>query len=193
MKSDTTKRQRPPSGRFIVRVYPELHASLRDAARAAGISLNRYCARKLSAPAPTLDGDAAAIVRRGRAILDDSLLGIVAFGSWTRGDESPSSDLDFLLVADDRVRISRDLYREWEAEPPLSWHGHRVSPHFAHMRPSCDPVSGFWAEVALDGLVVLDPEWFVSRYLVTLRRRISDGEIVRRVVGGRAYWVREGA
>lgn len=132
-------------------------------------------------------------MRRARGILGDSLLGIVAFGSWTRGDESPSSDLDILLVADDGVPISRDLYREWDAEPPLSWHGRPGSPHFAHMRSGCDPVSGFWAEVALDGLVVFDPEWVVSRYLVTLRRRISDGEIERRVAGGRAYWVRERA
>lgn len=193
MKSDTTRRQRPPSGRFIVRVDPELHASLRDAARAAGTSLNRHCVRKLSAPPPTLDEEAVAMVRRARGILEDSLLGIVAFGSWMRGDESPSSDLDVLLVADDGLAITRDLYRRWEADPPLSWHGHPVSPHFAHMRSGCDPVSGFWAEVALDGLVVFDPEWVVSRYLVTLRRRISDGEIERRVAGGRAYWVRERA
>lgn len=192
MKSDTTRAQRPPSGRFIVRVAPELHASLRDAARAADTSLNRHCARKLSAPPPTLDEEAVAIVRRARAILGDSLLGVVAFGSWTRGDESPSSDLDVLLVADDGVAISRDLYNKWDAEPSLSWHGHPVSPHFVHMRPDCDPVSGFWAEVALAGLVVFDPDWVVSRYLVTLRRRISDGEIERRVVGGRAYWVRDG-
>ncbi len=193
MKSDTTRAQRPPSGRFIVRVDPGLHASLRDAARDAGTSLNRYCARKLAAPASTLDGEAVAIVQRGSTILGDSLLGIVAFGSWTRGDESPSSDLDVLLVADDSFAITRDLYRKWDTEPPLSWHGHPVSPHFVHMRPGCDPASGFWAEVALDGLVVFDPEWVVSRYLVTLRRRISDGEIERRVAGGRVYWVRVGA
>ncbi|MDE2763430.1 MAG: toxin-antitoxin system HicB family antitoxin [Gemmatimonadota bacterium] len=193
MTRDTTRVRRPPSGRFIVRVDPELHASLRDAARAAGTSLNRHCARKLAAPAPTLDEEAVAIVRRAGAILGDSFLGIVAFGSWTRGEESPSSDLDVLVVADDGFAITRGLYRKWDAEPPLSWHGHPVSPHFAHMRPGHDPVSGFWAEVALDGLIVFDPEWVVSRYLVTLRRRISDGEIERRVVGGRAYWVREGA
>ena len=193
MKGDTTRAQRPPSGRFIVRVDPKLHATLRDAARAAGTSLNRYCVRKLAAPAPTLDEGAVAIVKRARAVLGESLLGIVAFGSWTRGDESPSSDLDILLVADDGVPISRDLYRKWDAEPRLSWHGHRVSPHFAHMRPGYDPISGFWAEIALDGLVVFDPEWVVSRYLVTLRRRISAGEIGRRVAGGRAYWVRERA
>lgn len=192
MKSDTTRDQRPASGRFIVRVAPELHASLRDAARVAGTSLNRHCARKLSAPSPVLDEEAAAIVHRARAILGDTLLGIVAFGSWSRGDESSSSDLDILLVADDRVAISRDLYRAWDAEPGLRWQGHPVSPHFANMRPDRDPVSGFWAEVALDGVVVFDPEWIVSRYLVALRRRISAGEIEQRVAGGQAYWVRGG-
>ncbi len=190
MKNDTTHRRRPASGRFVLRLDPALHASLREAAQAAGASLNRYCASKLASPAPVLDPEAAAIVHRARAILGDSLLGVVAFGSWTRGDESSSSDLDILLVAGDRVRISRDLYRKWDAEPGLSWHGHPVSPHFVHLRPDSEPVSGFWAEVALDGLVVFDPEWVVSRHLVALRRRISAGEIEQRVAGGRAYWIR---
>ena len=190
MKNDTTHRRLPPSGRFVLRLDPTLHASLREAARAAGTSLNRYCAGKLASPAPVLDPEAAAIVHRARAILGDSLLGVVAFGSWTRGDESSSSDLDILLVAGERVRISRDLYREWDAEPGLSWHGHPVSPHFVQLRPDSEPVSGFWAEVALDGLVVFDPEWVVSRQLVALRRRISAGEIEQRVAGGRAYWIR---
>lgn len=192
MKSDTIHRQRPASGRFIVRIDPELHAALRDAARAAGTSLNRHCARKLSAPSPTLGQEAAAVVHRARAILGGSLLGVVAFGSWTRSEESPASDLDILLAASDRVRISRDLYRAWDAEPALSWHGHPVSPHFAHLRPGLESVSGFWAEVALDGVVVFDPEWIVSRHLVALRRRISAGQTRQRTAGGRAYWVRGG-
>ena len=195
MESDTIPKSSPraASGRFVLRIDPALHASLRDAARAVDTSLNRYCAGKLASPAPILDHEATAIVHRARAILGESLLGVVAFGSWTRGDESPSSDLDILLVADDRVSVSRDLYRNWDAEPGLSWHGHPVSPHFAHLRPDFEPVSGFWAEVALDGLVVFDPEWVVSRHLVALRRRISEGEIEQRVAGGRAYWVRGGS
>ena len=192
MKNDTTHRRHPASGRFVLRLDPTLHASLRETARTSGTSLNRYCASKLASPAPVLGQEATAIVHRARAILGDSLLGVVAFGSWTRGDESPSSDLDILLVAHDRVRISRGLYRKWDAEPGLSWHGHPVSPHFAHLRPDFEPVSGFWAEVALDGVVVFDPEWVVSRHLVALRRRISAGEIEQRVAGGRAYWVQSG-
>ena len=193
MRTDTTRRQRPASGRFVLRLDPALHASLREVARAAGTSLNRYCASKLSSSAPVLDHEAAAIVHRARAILGESLLGVVAFGSWTRGAESPSSDLDILLAAGERVSVSRDLYRNWDAEPGLSWHGHPVSPHFARLRPEFEPVSGFWAEVALDGLVVFDPEWVVSRHLVALRRRISAGEIKQRVAGRRSYWVRGGS
>ncbi len=49
MNGDTTRAQRPPSGRFIVRVDPELHASLRDAARVAGTSMNRHRCRHITA------------------------------------------------------------------------------------------------------------------------------------------------
>jgi len=38
-------------GRFLLRISPGLHAALREAATAQGLSLNDYCARKLAAPA----------------------------------------------------------------------------------------------------------------------------------------------
>ena len=51
--------------------------------------------------------------------------------------------------------------------------------------------SGFWAEVALDGLVLFERELVVSRRLAAVRRRVLRGELFRRVAGGHPYWVNE--
>ena len=48
--------------------------------------------------------------------------------------------------------------------------------------------SGLWAEVALDGLVLLEREWSLSEHLARVRRAIAAGRLVRRVVHGQPYW-----
>lgn len=189
--SDTTRDARPASGRFVVRIDPALHASLRQAARTAGTSLNHHCVRKLASPRAPLDSTAAAVVGRATTILKDSLLGVVAFGSWARRDESSTSDMDVLLITGDNVAISRSLYRQWDAGPDLDWDGHEVSPHFASLPSENERVSGLWAEVAVDGLILFERALLVSRRLASIRRRMLDGKISLRVAGGQRYWVHE--
>lgn len=191
MSHDTTHPGRHASGRFVLRIDPALHASLRGDARAAGTSLNRYCARKLAWPGTGVDPAGAAVVRRAASMLGDSLLGVVVFGSWARAEASMESDLDVLLIADDRVAISRDLYRQWDDEPALERGRHRIDPHFVHLVPGQGEVSGLWAEVALDGIVLFERHFIVSRRLASVRRRIVEGTISLRVAHGQPYWVRE--
>jgi len=188
---DTNRNRSLPSGRFNLRIEPELHASLREAARTADTSLNEFCARKLASPGGPMDPAAGAIVYRATSVLGDSLVGVVAFGSWARGDDSPASDLDVLMVADGRITITRELYRRWDDGPGLSWDGHEVTPHFVHLPSESEGVSGLWAEVALDGLVLFERELAVSRYLADVRRRILHGELSYRGAGGQPYWVHE--
>lgn len=192
MMNDTTRRQRPASGQFVLRIDPGLHASLREAASASNVSLNRYCARRLAAPGTWPDPAAPAVVRRSASILGDSLLGVVAFGSRMRGDHTPASDVDVLAVVEDRTAISRDLYRRWDAEPSLTWDGHRVEPHFVHLPPESETPSGLWAEVALDGVVLFERALAVSERLAAIRRQILAGRVSRRVARGQSYWVRAG-
>lgn len=188
LREPTASGESRPSGRFVLRIDPDLHALLREAARAAGTSLNDYCSRKLAAPIGPMDPGAVAVVERASSVLGRSLLGVVAFGSWARGEAAASSDLDVLLIADDRVPIVRALYRSWDDGPALRWDGHEVTPHFVHF-PSKTIVSGLWAEVAMDGLVLFERELVVSRQLASVRRRILRGEISFRVAGGQRYWV----
>ena len=192
MQCDTIARESDPSGRFVLRIDPGLHGALRAAARAASMSLNEYCARKLASPGTGPDPEASALVERAARILGEALVGVVAFGSWVRGEGRTASDFDVLLIAEDIVPITRRLYRRWDREPPLHWRGHEVEPHFVHLPPEGAVPSGTWAEVATDGLVLYERGWAVSERLAGFRRMISAGRISRRLLHGQPYWVRAG-
>ena len=168
---------------------PALHAALDGAARASGLSLNAYCVRQLAVAglgAPG-DEDAGALVTRARAVAGDALSAVLLHGSWVRGEATPASDVDALIVVDFRLPLSRELYREWDARP-ITWRGRRLDPHFLHPATEEGQFSGLWAEVALDGIVLFERDWKVSAHLAKIRRAIAAGRLVRRVVHGQPYW-----
>ncbi|MCY3700296.1 MAG: toxin-antitoxin system HicB family antitoxin [Gemmatimonadetes bacterium] len=191
MSYDTTGKS-DPSGRFVLRIDPGLHGALRTAARAASLSLNEYCARKLASPGAAPDPEASALIERAARLLGESLIGVVAFGSWVRGESGAASDFDVLLIAEERLPITRELYGRWDREPVLHWRGHEVEPHFVHLPPEGAVPSGTWAEAATDGRVLHERGWSVSERLADIRRMISAGRISRRLLHGQPYWVRAG-
>lgn len=177
-----------PSGRFVLRIEPGLHAALREAAAASNVSLNEYCERKLALPIGSSSGlsPAHALVERAASWLGDELVGVVAFGSWARGEAGPASDVDVLVVVDAKRRVTRALYREWD-EAPLSWHEHPVEPHFVHL-PGSANVGTLWAEAAIDGIVLFERALEVSRALANIRRQVALGKLVRKLLHGQPYW-----
>jgi len=185
------KRNTRASGRFVLRLDPGLHASLRRAAREAGISLNDYCARKLTAPSANLGSfpDAGAAVEKAACIAGERLVGVVVYGSWSRGTLLASSGVDLLIVVDSELALTRQLYRLWDAAP-LEWNGHTVEPHFVHLPGSDETVGGLWAEVALDGIVLFESGAQLSSRLVQVRHDIAEGRMVRKTVHGQPYWTK---
>lgn len=177
-----------PSGRFLLRIDPELHALLRDEAEASGLSLNEYCARRLAAPGLAVGGPAVAAVQRAVAVTEGHLRGLLVFGSWARNELVEDSDVDLLVVADPDLKVERSLYRRWDASP-VRWLGRRVEPHLVHLPGPDDRVTGLWAEAAIDGVVLFDPDFSVSRHLVQVRKRILAGTLIRREIHGHPYWV----
>lgn len=186
--SDTIKRRNDPSGRFLLRIEPGFHAALRGAAREAGVSLNEYCVRKLSLPAGSPGSPASDAVLRSAALFGDGLVGILAFGSWARSQETAASDVDLMVILQDDVEIGRRLYRAWD-EVPLYWDGHAVEPVFVHLPVAAERISGIWAEVAIDGIVLFERGLEVSRRLVRVREDILAGRLRRQRVHGQSYWV----
>jgi predicted nucleotidyltransferase len=186
MENDTKAQQ--TSGRFLLRIQPELHLALRAAAREAEMSLNEYCARKLAAPETGPADEGGEAVKRALAAHREDLIGVVLFGSWARGRTTSSSDVDLLLVVEERVAIGRNAYRAWD-EAPMSWAGRPVGVHLVHLPPAGSRVSGLWAEVAVDGVVLFERELRVSRRLVEVREELAAGRLVRRRVHGQPYWI----
>ena len=178
----------PKSGRFVLRMPPVLHAALQGAARETGLSLNAYCVRRLAAAGCGVvrDPDVTSLLSRARAVAGDALSALVLHGSWVRGEATPLSDVDALIVVEESVALSRALYRAWDARP-VTWRGRRVDPHFVHMAAD-GTFSGLWTEAALDGLVLFEREWKLSAYLAEVRHAIAAGRLVRRVVHGQPYW-----
>jgi len=176
-----------PSGRFLLRLSPQLHAGLRDSAAEAGLSLNEFCVRKLSGPG--IDGGPGeAAVGWALDRLGSALVGVVAYGSWARGELADGSDLDLLMVVSDGVALTRDVYREWDSAM-LELEGRPVELHFARQPDLGARLSSFWAEVAVDGVVLFERGHDLSKRLAEIRRRIVDERWVRRRVHGQPYWV----
>jgi len=165
---------------------PALHAALDGAARAADLSLNEYCVRRL-ASAGCRNPEAAVFVARAAAVVADQLRAVMLHGSMVRGEATARSDIDLLVVVDRGLRLDRDLYRAWDAVDPVSTGERPVDPHFVHL-PEDTGLSGLWAEVAIAGEVLFDLDGETSAHLVRARRAIAEGSLCRRVVHGQPYW-----
>jgi hypothetical protein len=172
-----------PSGRFLLRVPPALHGRLRREARAAGTSLNEWCAHRLAG-----GGAAPDLVAHATAVLGSDLVGLVLHGSWARGEAGSASDVDVLVVVDSGRRLTRGLYREWDGEPQVL-DGRVVDAHFVHL-PGADGGGTAWSEAALDGIVVLDRGHEIARALSRVRRGLVAGTLLRRTVHGQPYTVK---
>ena len=180
----TSKR---PSGRFVLRVPPPLHEALTAAARARGISLNEHCVRSLARAQVEAGSGLTEAAARALEQLGSDLVAVAVFGSWARGEAGPSSDVDLLIVVAPDVEITRSLYLPWD-DGDLTLDGHRVEPHYVRMRAPDEAITGLWAEIALDGAIVYDPDLTLSRELSRIRRAILGGDLVRRSAGGRSWW-----
>lgn len=195
MKSHSARKN--ASGRFVLRLDPSLHARLRRNAHVAAISLNELCSRKLASPdfrigtAPAVDLEGA--VSRAQSICGDSLIGVVVFGSWARGEAADGSDLDLLIVIEEQLALSRGLYRTWDHSEAVSAGTSTdisMEPQFVHLPGPEETVAGLWAEVAIDGIVIFERNLRISRRLIRVRQDIAAGRIERRSLHGQAYWVR---
>lgn len=177
-----------PSGRFVLRISPQLHATLRGAAKESGLSLNDYCARLLASGVGLAEASLGELSRRAIDQFGGALVGIVAFGSWARGEATEESDVDLLIVVDASVPLTRSLYRAWD-DAPVRWQDRRVEVHIAHLPGLSKPRAGLWAEVASDGVVLFDPDHRLARRLNGVRKQIVEGALERREVHGQPYWV----
>jgi Nucleotidyltransferase domain/HicB family len=189
------------SGKFVVRIPPELHGALKQESLARGVSLNELCQEKLaSSGTVALRSEALWMdqtlqkLKATAAKLGLSVLGVILFGSFARGEESENSDLDLLVVLSSNDPIDRQLYLKWDGSfREFSQHdSHEVSVHFVHLPEWIKESGSLWLECAMDGKVLDEsnpPQ--LSKRLYQLRDLISQGFWKRKYAHGHPYWIKE--
>jgi predicted nucleotidyltransferase len=177
---------RPPSGRFVLRLPVKLHDARRRAS--AMISSTSCVCAPSGVPAgrPAAGEPGPLWLRAARRALGGELLGAVLFGSEARGEARTGSDIDLLLVAGPSVPLTRRLYALWDEKLGEDRH----SPHFVHLPSSTADAGSLWLEAAVDGTVLYDREGRVGRFLGRLRRAIAAGRLTRKTAYGHPYWVK---
>ena len=193
-----------PSGKFVSRLAPGLHAALRRAASGRGLSLNRYCVELLKQGLQDLqtasDVDErvgsrivpAAVLNQVRKTYSQALEGIILFGSAARDRLWESSDIDLLIVLRQDRAIEREIYRVWDDKVAGQFQllSHKIAPQFVALPSEVAQAGGIWLEAALEGVVLVDPELRLSRLLRLLRQEVLAGRAVRKLAHGQPYWVR---
>jgi predicted nucleotidyltransferase len=188
MSKDISSALPHASSSFLLRMDPRLHSDVRARAAQADLSMNEYCVRSLAGAPFVPEPDLLRVIRGVHAAAGGRLLGILAYGSWARGEAASASDIDLLAVVERDLPITRALYRPLD-DSRLTWEGYEVSVHFVHLPEDGARITGTWAEAATDGLILFDPALHLGRVLAAVRRRIVAGELRRRTVHGQPYWM----
>ncbi len=177
------------SGKFVLRVPAKLHAKAARAAACKGISLNQVCTEAIDRglqPVPATE-----LIQKIRDVWKDDCLGVVLFGSVARGEETEESDVDLLIVLKKSTPLKRELYRIWEREVKLVPGPNEVNPHFVHMPESGLADTGsIWFESAIEGIVLFEKDYLVSRFLSQIRKWILDGKVKHSFASGQRYWIK---
>ena len=120
----------------------------------------------------------AAAVTAWEALFGPRLRSLVLFGSVARGDSTPDSDIDVLVVADGFPRSQaarrQPLLAAWSRErvrrglPDVEWNLVTKSPEEAlHHSP-------LYLDMVADGVLLLDRDGFFQAVLDTLRDRMRE-------------------
>jgi hypothetical protein len=169
-----------PSGKFVLRTGVRLHEQLKELAQQEGVSLNQICIERLTQSAPK---SPMQIFTQ----LPFQPLGLLRYGSVSRGEATAVSDIDWLLLVPVETTIDRALYDVIDQQRlPLK----KISLHLAHLPQEDQDYSNFWLELAIDAEVLWDQNGAIHLSLISVRRAIAAGRYQRFLTHGQPYWVR---
>lgn len=181
------------SGKFVLRLPSHLHKTLALKAKRQGVSLNTVCVSILSGEKAEKE-DSVIFKAFGNVLPDvkkhfgNHLLGIVAFGSQVTHEATETSDIDFLLILDETVEITRSLYRWWDEGIKFSGES-VVNPHFVTFPANLEEVSGIWFEVAEHHIILYQQGKRIEKLFKNLSDMIDRGVVRRLISNGHPYWV----
>jgi predicted nucleotidyltransferase len=117
----------------------------------------------------------------------EKLVAVVLFGSRARGDSRAESDWDLLVIARDLPQRQMERYRKNKQMLPPTWRGRisilaKTPDEFESALPS------IYLEIALDGLILYDPEGYAAFQLQKWRRLIQSKDLRREKRGREFIW-----
>ena len=153
--------------------------------------MNEFCKNLLDKNASSSNQKFEGFKKFLKSKMKTDLVGIVLFGSTARGTASTNSDVDLLIVLDSNEVVSRDLYDCWDDY--IAQHNalelKQYSPHFSPLPKVALRTEGIWLETSLDGIVLWEENFKVSRFLATIRKAIAEQKLVRKLSHGHPYWI----
>lgn len=93
-----------------------------------------------------------------------------------------------MVVLDSRLSLTRKLYTSIDA---ASDEFGKIEVHISHLPSLDEGLSSLWAEIALDGIVLYERDFILTRICPLLRYKIAAGEYVRKSTHGQSYWVQK--
>jgi len=191
------------SGKFVLRLSPDLHKHLKHEAQLRGLSLNQLCVERLSLNEPTSrseillpllkDLPMRLLSQRFLESQNFRLEGVVLFGSMVRGGSTASSDIDLLLVLPKGSEATRELYSVWDERlggKIRSLCSREVNPQFVSIPRDISDAGSLWLEVAHEGIVIWERDFALSTCLQALRKIVEKKTVVRKECHGQPYWIR---
>lgn len=119
--------------------------------------------------------------------LGNNLVAIVLFGSRARGEATEASDWDLFVLARELPSSPLQRHAQLTTLLPVKWRGQaailaRTPTEFeSHL-------SSLMLDIALDGVVLYDPEGYVTQRLAALKRLITNRGLYREQVGRDFIW-----
>lgn len=190
-----------PSGKFVIRLDPSLHARLRTICQTTQVSLNHLCVEQIKTLVASDANSIASVQRFGISVAElQKLLGrngfkissCLVFGSAVRGESTTRSDIDLLFVLSPGEHLSRDLYTQWDKKIApffVKRVVREVSPQFVNLPTEVDGAGSLWLEAAIEGVILWDNENSLSNFLIVLRSWIASGQARRKLSHGHPYWI----
>ena len=184
---------------FLLRAPHSLIKALRAKAKRQNLSMNQLCISLLTheeAPKATFKAKktfqqgefSSLILKHVDEVIAPSfqnLIGVVLFGSAARGEMKASSDIDLLIVLKSKAEIDRDLYSKMKVATIGT---HDISPLIVALPSEASLCSSLWIEASLDGCILYDTDFIISKRFSLIRSKILTGELVRHLSYGVPYW-----
>lgn len=128
--------------------------------------------------------DVVAALRQG---LSDDLVAVALFGSRARGEAGEGSDWDIFVLAHHLPNGILERHQRLKRLLPDVWRG-RVAVLAKTPQEFSSHLPPLWLDIALDGIVLYDPEGYVTDRLEQLRALIHRRGLIRERTGRNLVW-----